>query len=55
MNFVKCFGHVGRNRTGINGVAVRRIAILPLRDWSGMQDSNLRSSAPKADGLTRLS
>ena len=25
-------GHVGRNRTGINGVAVRRIAFLPLRD-----------------------
>ena len=24
------FGHLGRNRTGINGVAVRRIAILPL-------------------------
>lgn len=27
---VKCFGHLGRIRTGIHGVAVRCIAILPL-------------------------
>ena len=55
MGWFNLFGILGRNRTGVHGVAVRCIATLPLSDWSGMQDSNLRSSAPKADGLTRLS
>ena len=27
---------------------------MPIRKWSGRQDSNLRPSAPKADALARL-
>jgi len=29
--------------------------LIPQKNWSEMKDSNLRSSGPKPDGLTRLS